>query len=173
MCFFVVVFVGKGKPVPLLFHHPASSHNTFLNTIYPLYLMSIDDSYLEKTIVNVEAKWWFSNLIISSMLISCILLQDGTSLTPPCIYFFTDLFTSSETHEFLFILWVVTHYWCYSFWSSNYPHLAIESPCQLASVSQWFNEHFLLSSSEKFPWSFNVLAPALESAIFLSHLYSW
>ena len=66
------------------------------------------------------AKWWFSNLSISSMLISCILLQEWSSPYSTFIHFFIDLFLSSQTHEFIFILWVVSLYWCYSFWSSHY-----------------------------------------------------
>ena len=41
-------------------------------------------------------------------------------LTLHSFIFFIDLFISSWTREFLFILWVVSSYWCYSFWSSNY-----------------------------------------------------
>ena len=52
------------------------------------------------------------------------------------------------------------------------PVLANGSPFELAPVSQWFIEHFLFSSSAKFPWSCCVMAPALESAIFLSHFGS-
>ena len=75
--------------------------------------------YGKKTIENMVVKWWFSKFIISSMLISCILLQEGTYPYSIFILLFIDFLYHHGLMN-LHLFWVVTHYWCYSFWSSNY-----------------------------------------------------
>ena len=147
------------------------SHNTFLNTILPI----ISNIHWWFSYWTHFQMWWLNGdcIIWSFPPCSLAVFSYRKELSPYSTFFsFINLFMSSWTHEFLFIVLVVTHYWCYSFWSSNHSRFGQWEPFQMAPVSPWFIDHVLFSSSAKFPWSYHVLAPALESAIFLSHFGS-
>ena len=128
---------------------------------HPLHLTSIDDSYIECAIANVVATW-FSNLIISSMFISCILYRKELPLSP-------DFFIFSYLYHYRFmtlnLFWVVSNYRCYSFLRPNYSRFGKGNPIEMAAVSPWFIEHFSYSNSEKFRSPCHV-GPSTRTSLF-------